>query len=941
MRRPRVKASGLYFQVQDEVEPEDVHRPAEMTTLESRLGSLIQHDTITRVPAFKGITSLKMNKLCTQEVDFPGLDGLESAMGPVIEKSSKGIVSDIVKCIGDKKKHMRECTSWVASTDLDKMVMKNVSDIQGPALAIVLERLKSHGVFLEVHEKTRATRTGPTVKTTTKIGKSNWLSKQLAIHVYLQELGIDEIRKSKLIEWEQETFYVILSVELFRALRARLYDSNQNLIMATLTSISGLESSMGPVIEKSSKGIVSDIVKCIGENKKHMRECTSWVASTDLDKMVQYITPSMTPMTDAKLGADGRTDLFDRLSKQLAIQLRPKIRMSNQLSKQLVMKNVSDIQGPTLAIVLERLKSHGVFPEVHDKTRATRTGPTVKTTSKIRKSNWLSKQLAIQLLRPVAVAMTDKSADVCKAAEGFFGDIVRVCGPQIVKKNVRDIHGLALAIVLERLNSHGAFPEVHDKTRATGIGPTVKSTSKIRKCTGYGSKPESYVSSCVEGMEVVCKEFETTSKVPQGHSVDNLITEFHSCLAAKVSKTFDIRLMGASSKSCEYVLSTLMQVFEDKRFAHAVKKRTLDNLITEILLWLLDERVPRMHDGSQLLKVLNVLMLRILDNAERTSSFVVLISLLIPLDPSRWPSPPSNESFATRNRKFSNLVVKCLIKLTKDLQSTIDEVDLDHILQIIHLRGTAIKGHLSMVPIDMEPQPIILAYIVLNLQTLAAARLLTTTRPTGQTQWGDSMGNNPMPAAHCAGAQLKVKSLTDTDQSLKATSKIEKSNGYGSKPESRAVSSRGVSAKGSKAESIMSVQDKSRPMGSRLVFTPKEPQRERHPMPQPSVIGPTNWYEATPTSVEGMKVICQEFEAINVPSASTEIPSGNGMEIDNSDLTFGIHPFYIKKSLGVGKASLVLALGKFSGHSGLRINFSEQVIAEYLKRRNSWPKTNV
>ncbi|GJY77664.1 protein MOR1 isoform X1 [Tanacetum coccineum] len=140
--------------------------------------------------------------------------------------------------------------------------------------------------------------------------------------------------------------------------------------MATLTSISGLESAMGPAIEKSSKGIVSDIVKCIGDNKKHMRECTSWVASTDLDKMVQYITPSMTPMTEAKLGADGLRN---------------------------VMKNVSDIQGPALAIVLERLKSHGVFPEVHDKTRATRTVPTVKTTSKIGKSNWLSKQLSIHV----------------------------------------------------------------------------------------------------------------------------------------------------------------------------------------------------------------------------------------------------------------------------------------------------------------------------------------------------------------------------------------------------------------------------------------------------------------------------------------------------------------------------------------------------------------
>ncbi|GJT23333.1 hypothetical protein Tco_0893270 [Tanacetum coccineum] len=139
------------------------------------------------------------------------------------------------------------------------------------------------------------------------------------------------------------------------------------------------------------------------------------------------------------------------------------------------------------------------------------------------------------------------------AAEGFFGDIVRVCGPQMVLKNVRDIHGLALAIVLERLNSHGAFPEVHDKTRATGSGPTVKTTSKITKSDGYGSKPESRdVSSCG------CQEFEATSKDPEGHSVDDLIKEFRSCLSAKVSKTFDISLMGASSKSCEYVLDTLI-----------------------------------------------------------------------------------------------------------------------------------------------------------------------------------------------------------------------------------------------------------------------------------------------------------------------------------------------------------------------------------------------
>lgn len=77
------------------------------------------------------------------------------------------------------------------------------------------------------------------------------------------------------------------------------------------------------------------------------------------------------------------------------------------------------------------------------------------------------------------------------------------------------------------------------------------------------------------------------------------------------------------SSFCKKVLKNLVflfsllswfpvQTFQNKRLAYAVKESTLDSLITELLLWLLDERVPRMDDGSQLLKALNVLMLKIL-----------------------------------------------------------------------------------------------------------------------------------------------------------------------------------------------------------------------------------------------------------------------------------------------------------------------------------------
>ncbi|KAF9597298.1 hypothetical protein IFM89_017082, partial [Coptis chinensis] len=114
--------------------------------------------------------------------------------------------------------------------------------------------------------------------------------------------------------------FTCLPDELFCALRGRLYDSNKNLVMATLVVVGGVASAMGPMVEKSSKGILSYVLKCLSDNKKHMRECTintldSWVAAVHLDKMVPYVTAAL---ADTKIGAEGRKDLFDWLTKQIS-----------------------------------------------------------------------------------------------------------------------------------------------------------------------------------------------------------------------------------------------------------------------------------------------------------------------------------------------------------------------------------------------------------------------------------------------------------------------------------------------------------------------------------------------------------------------------------------------------------------------------------------------
>ncbi|KAG6649509.1 hypothetical protein I3843_07G212500 [Carya illinoinensis] len=906
---------------------------------------------------------------------------------------------------------------------------------------------------------------------------------------------------SKILEDANKRIQPAGTVELFGALKGRLCDSNKNLVMATLTTIGSIASAMGPTVEKSSKGILSDVLKCLGDNKKHMRECTlttldSWLGAVHLDKMVPYITAAL---TDTKIGAEGRKDLFDWLSRQLsglsdyadAVHLlKPaSSAMTDKSSdvrkaaeacihellrvtgQETIEKILKDIHGPALALIHERLKLYGTFQEPFESARGMPMGLTSKNSSRVGKStsNGVIKHgnktmssrvvtkgsrtesvisvqdIAVQSQAFLNVKDSNKedrermvvrrfkfeeprleqiqdlendmmkyfredlhrrllSTDFKKQVDGLemlqkalpstakeiievldillrwfvlqfcksnttcllkvleflpkLFDILRnetyslseseaaIFLPCLIEKSGHNIEKVrekmreltkqivnlcsaskCFPYILEGLRSknnrtriecadligfiidhHGAEISGQFKSLQVVASLTAERDGEIRKAAlntlamGYkilgediwrylgkltdaqksmlddrfkwkvremekkkegrpgearaalrrsvmengsdvaeqngevsrsvsgtihtGSRknyghieqmdrhlaPHALPSAngpadwnealdiisfgtpeqSVEGMKVVCHELAQATSDPDGSAMDELVKDADSlvsCLANKVATTFDFSLTGASSRSCKYVLNTLMQTFQNKRLAYAVKEGTLDGLITELLLWLLDERVPHMDDGSQLLKALNVLMLKILDNADRTSSFVVLINLLRPLDPSRWPSLASNESFASRNQKFSDLVVKCLIKLTKVLQSTIYDVDLDRILQSIHLylqdlgmeeirrragaddkplrmvktvlhelvklRGAAIKGHLSMVPIDMKPQPIILAYIDLNLETLAAARMLTSSGPGGQTHWGDSAANNPSSGTHSADAQLK------------------------------------------------------------------------------------------------------------------------------------------------------------------------------------------
>jgi cytoskeleton-associated protein 5 len=74
---------------------------------------------------------------------------------------------------------------------------------------------------------------------------------------------------------------------------------------------------------------------------------------------------------------------------------------------------------------------------------------------------------------------------VRKAAEGCISEILRVSGQEMIEKNLKDIQGPALALVLEKVRP-GFVQEPFESSKAMA-GPVSKGVTKISKSTSNGT----------------------------------------------------------------------------------------------------------------------------------------------------------------------------------------------------------------------------------------------------------------------------------------------------------------------------------------------------------------------------------------------------------------------------------------------------------------------
>mmetsp|Transcript_41681 Transcript_41681/g.67622 ORF Transcript_41681/g.67622 Transcript_41681/m.67622 type:complete len:1327 (-) Transcript_41681:170-4150(-) len=190
----------------------------------------------------------------------------------------------------------------------------------------------------------------------------------------------------------------------------------------------------------------------------------------------------------------------------------------------------------------------------------------------------------------------------------------------------------------------------------------------------------------IEGLKTVCVQLaDPDPDVPLAlvSVADRLLGELTSlCRAAFLPANPEIRL-------CKYVLNTLMQVFQRRVLVAGVKQASLTHLVFELLDRILDDRLPTVEDGQTILRAMNLLMLKILENSDRTLVFAVLLHVLqwcccpdTTPSPSVSPSPPPSAAYLT---KFTELVIKCLLKCIKQMSTTISELNVDRLLLDLHL----------------------------------------------------------------------------------------------------------------------------------------------------------------------------------------------------------------------------------------------------------------
>ncbi|XP_052066786.1 cytoskeleton-associated protein 5-like [Mytilus californianus] len=122
------------------------------------------------------------------------------------------------------------------------------------------------------------------------------------------------------------------------------------------------------------------------------------------------------------------------------------------------------------------------------------------------------------------------------------------------------------------------------------------------------------------------------------------------------------------------LLGTLLAIFQNSSLAKKASKDVLKDLVNSLITILLDNRLTSLEEGAQVIRTVNVMVVKIVEHADHTSVLSALIRLLQDCVTSE-----------TCTVKFIELIMKCVWKMIRMLPDIINDLNLDRILLDTHL----------------------------------------------------------------------------------------------------------------------------------------------------------------------------------------------------------------------------------------------------------------
>ncbi|TRY98078.1 hypothetical protein DNTS_023531 [Danionella cerebrum] len=121
------------------------------------------------------------------------------------------------------------------------------------------------------------------------------------------------------------------------------------------------------------------------------------------------------------------------------------------------------------------------------------------------------------------------------------------------------------------------------------------------------------------------------------------------------------------------IIGNMLSLFSMECLAREASMGVLKDLMHGLITLMLDSRVEDIEDGQQLIRSVNLLMVRVLEKSDQTNILSALLVLLHDSLISTAGSP-----------MFSELVMKCLWRMIRFLPQNINSINLDRILLDVH-----------------------------------------------------------------------------------------------------------------------------------------------------------------------------------------------------------------------------------------------------------------